>query len=275
MHGLGNDFMVIDATQKTIELSAAQIRYLADRHTGVGFDQLLIVAPAQRPDTDFFYRIYNADGSEVEQCGNGARCFARFVQRQQLTDKSSLRVQTVSSIIELQVHENDEVTVSMGKPLLSPGDIPLTKPHAEIIYQSQIAEQALAFGAVSMGNPHAVITVTDIDTAPVNSLGPALQHSSLFPKSVNVGFMQIIDKHHIKLRVYERGAGETQACGTGACAAAVSGILQQQLQSPVHVNLIGGSLTISWEGNEQPVLMRGPATFVYEGTLRLASTLYE
>ena len=226
MHGLGNDFVVIDMVTQRARLDAPQIRQIADRHFGVGFDQLLIVEPPTRPDVDFRYRIFNADGSEVQQCGNGARCFARFVRERKLTRKSRLVVETASGIIELNVNSNGWVRVNMGVPRLDPAEIPFQASDRAVIYPIDVAGRALEIGAVSMGNPHAVLLVDNVDTAPVDEVGPALERHPRFPERVNVGFLQVVDRQNVRLRVYERGSGETLACGTGACGAVVSGILR-------------------------------------------------
>ena len=268
MHGLGNDFMVIDATQVPFDLSPDQITQLADRHFGVGFDQMLIVEPASQPDTDFTYRIFNADGSEVAQCGNGARCFARFVQEKKLTDKTIIRVSTASGILELTINENDQVSVDMGAPVFTPANIPLNMQQQQDRYTVDINNQTVEFGAVSMGNPHAVIEVDDVDNCDIDTLGPIMESLELFPERVNVGFMQIVNAEHIRLRVFERGSGETLACGSGACAAAVIANLWKKCNKNVKVSLPGGDLQVYWNNNGQ-VLMTGPATFVFEGNIQL------
>ncbi len=269
MHGIGNDFVVIDATSQRLELSTEQCRFIADRHFGIGCDQILLVEPARDQSTDFYYRIFNADGSEVEQCGNGARCFARFVQNKGLTNKQIIDVGTLSGNIRLYLEENGMVRVNMGTPILEPESIPFRADQISTSYLIEVAGNRLEIGAVSMGNPHAVINVTDVDNAPVLELGPTLENHPSFPQRVNVGFMQIIDRNHIRLRVYERGTGETLACGTGACAAVVSGIVQGRLNSEVEVSLPGGKLMIKWQNNSQPVWMSGPATTVFEGRIDL------
>lgn len=270
MHGLGNDFVVLDGVRQHVALSTDQIRALGDRHTGIGFDQMLLVEPAQTPDADFRYRIFNADGSEVEQCGNGARCFVRFVHDQGLTDKSAIVVETKRGIIHPRLEADGLVTVDMGQPRFTPAEIPF-------VSESDAAEQplvlpdgtTLTIGAVSMGNPHAVTVVPDVDTALVAVQGPQIEHHARFPQRVNAGFMQIVDRHTIRLRVYERGAGETLACGTGACAAVVSGIRRGLLDSPVRVQTRGGDLNIAWAGTGQPVIMTGPAVTVFTGEIAL------
>lgn len=269
MHGLGNDFMVIDLVSQHAHISPRHVRQWGDRHTGVGFDQLLIVEPPSRPDVDFRYRIFNADGSEVEQCGNGARCFARFVLDKRLTAKKLIRVETKNSIIELNVHADGQVTVDMGAPRLQPAEIPFIADAAALSYAIDVAGQTLELATVSMGNPHGVLRVDNVETAPVTTLGPQLETHPRFPNKANIGFLHIVDTHHARLRVWERGCGETQACGTGACAAAVAGIRQGWLQSPVAITLPGGTLDITWAGDGHPVLMTGPALRVFEGQVRL------
>lgn len=267
MHGLGNDFMVFDAIHQDVNLSAAQIRAWANRYTGVGFDQLLLVESPQQAGVDFRYRIFNADGSEVAQCGNGARCFARFVREQGLSNKDELVVETASGIIKLY-HEANGVRVNMGAPRFEPEDLPLTlicAPH----YLLSLGEDVVTFYAVSMGNPHAVIEVDDIDNAKVASIGAALQaRSDIFPESVNVGFVQIINRDEVRLRVYERGSGETQACGTGASAAMAALRSADLVNEQVRVRLLGGELMIRWSGAEnEPLWMTGPAETVFKGII--------
>lgn len=269
MHGLGNDFVVIDAINQDIELSEEEVRLIADRHFGIGCDQLLLVEAAEAVDVDFVYRIYNADGGEVEQCGNGARCFAAFVREKGLTDKDLIRVETASGIIELHVQADGQITVDMGVPEFSPWKIPFNADTRLDEYALDVGGQVLKIGAVSMGNPHAVTIVDNVDTTEVIELGAGIESHPLFPNRVNAGFMQIIDESHIRLRVFERGAGETLACGTGACAAVVVGCLQGHLTNEVQVDLPGGSLQISWQGEASPVMMTGPATTVFEGTITL------
>lgn len=269
MHGLGNDFMVLDLISQHAHIQPKHAKAWGNRHTGVGFDQLLIVEPPSNPDVDFRYRIFNADGSEVEQCGNGARCFARFVLDKRLTTKKTIRVETKSGIIELHIRNDGQVSVDMGPPRLAPAQIPFQAETEALSYPVNVDGQLLELAAVSMGNPHAVLRVEDVDTAPVHELGPRLEHHPRFPQRVNVGFLQIIDRHQARLRVWERGAGETQACGTGACAAAVAAIRQGWLASPVQLELPGGRLSIEWAGPGCPVIMTGPAVRVYEGQIRL------
>lgn len=271
MHGLGNDFIVIDAISQPAALSAldsAVVRRLADRHFGIGFDQLLIVEPA-REGGDFRYRIFNADGGEVEQCGNGARCFARFVRDRNLTDRHTIRVETARGIITPTIEINGEVSVNMGIPCFEPAQIPFIAPQRALTYPLTIHDKELEISAVSMGNPHAVQVVVDIEQAPVASEGPLIESHERFPERVNAGFMQIIDRTHIRLRVFERGAGETLACGTGACAAVVCGIARNLLDNEVRVAMRGGQLHIRWAGENHPVWMTGPAVTVFEGTIHL------
>ncbi|MGB0713220.1 MAG: diaminopimelate epimerase, partial [Gammaproteobacteria bacterium] len=253
MHGLGNDFIVIDATQSLPHLTRDQLRHMADRRFGIGCDQILLVESPTRDDTDFLYRIYNADGGEVEQCGNGARAFVRFVHERGLTRKSSIRVETASGIIEPSLNPDGSITVNMGAPILEPRAIPFDAPSRAPSYIVDHDGQDLAIAAVSMGNPHAVLWVDDVDEAPVEAWGPELEHHPRFPNRVNVGFAQIVSRKLIKLRVFERGVGETLACGTGACAAVVYGISRGWLHDSVTVELPGGKLCISWAGPNQPV----------------------
>ena len=269
MHGLGNDFVMIDAVRQDIRLSADQVRWLADRHFGVGCDQLLVVEPAQTPGVDFRYRIFNADGGEVEQCGNGARCFARFVFEQGLSDKREIRVETKKGIITPRLEADGNVTVDMGVPVLTPSDVPFVSDSDAWVQPLDVAGTPVAITAVSMGNPHAVQVVADVDTAPVAAQGPLIEHHPRFPARVNAGFLQVVDEHNVRLRVFERGAGETLACGTGACAAVVAGILRGLVASPVRVATRGGELTIAWGGVGTPVMMTGPAVTVFTGELTL------
>ncbi len=269
MHGLGNDFVVIDATSQPVALTPAQIRQIADRHFGVGCDQVLLVETAHDPSVDFRYRIYNADGGEVEQCGNGARCFARFVLDHHLTSKHEIAVETAGGIIHPRIESDGQVTVNMGVPRFVPADIPFVADLPSDTYTLEVAGQRLTIGAVSMGNPHAVLLVDNIDTAPVAELGPLIEKHERFPNRVNAGFMQIISRNHIRLRVYERGAGETLACGTGACAAVAVGRKLGILDQKVKVDLPGGTLLIRWEGEGTPLWMTGPATYVFEGKMEL------
>ncbi|AQW58183.1 diaminopimelate epimerase [Vibrio owensii] len=267
MHGLGNDFMVVDCITQNVFFSQDLIRRLADRHTGVGFDQLLVVEAPYDPESDFHYRIFNADGSEVEQCGNGARCFARFVRLKGLTNKYSISVSTKKGKMILDVEDDGEVTVNMGVPEFEPNKIPFKAKQKEKTYIMRAGDKTLFCGAVSMGNPHVVTVVDDVDTAEVETLGPLLESHERFPERVNAGFMQVVNRNHIRLRVYERGAGETQACGSGACGAVAVGILQGLLDENVKVSLPGGDLRISWQGPGKPLFMTGPATHVFDGQL--------
>jgi len=270
MHGLGNDFMVIDAISQKVRLNAELVRELADRNRGVGFDQLLVVEPPSEPDMDFDYRIFNADGSEVEHCGNGARCFARFVREKGLVLRDRINVKTARGKAVLKITGRDLVEVDMGEPELEPAQIPMLAESKSILYRLEIdGEGEIEVGAVSMGNPHAVVLVDSVDTAPVSELGPILESHARFPNRANIGFMEIVSRSEIRLRVYERGAGETQACGTGACAAVVSGVLRGLLDSDVNVRLPGGDLQISWQGEGTSVMMTGPVASVYEGQIYL------
>lgn len=273
MHGLGNDFMVIDGVRQNLPASdlplpAERIRALANRHFGIGFDQLLVVQPAAAPGVDFRYRIFNADGSEVNQCGNGARCFARFVRDQGLTDKDSIRVETASGQMTLILTDDGQVTVDMGAPRWAPKDIPLNADEEADSYFIVSGKQAFEVGAVGLGNPHCVLLVENVDTAPVESVGPLLESHPDFPERVNVGFMQIVDRSHIRLRVFERGSGETLACGSGACAAVVVGQRRGFLDDTVQVDLPGGSLSIRYTG-QGGILMTGPAAHVYDGRIEI------
>ena len=269
MHGLGNDFVVLDAVTQRIDLKPEQARFLADRHFGVGCDQILVVEKPSRPDVDFRYRIYNADGGEVEQCGNGARCFVRFVREQGLTDKSEIRVETKCGIIAPRLEENGEVTVDMGEPRFEPSRVPFVTESDALVQPLQVGGRTVDITALSMGNPHAVQLADNVDTAPVAELGPLIENHPRFPQRVNAGFMQVVDRHRIRLRVYERGAGETLACGTGACAAVAAGIARGLLDSPVRVATRGGELSIAWAGPGQPVLMTGPAVTVFDGEVEI------
>jgi diaminopimelate epimerase len=269
MHGLGNDFVVIDAIRQQVELTPARVRFLADRHFGVGCDQLLVVERAQAPGVDFRYRIFNADGGEVEQCGNGARCFVRFVLDQGLTEQREIRVETMSGVITLTAGDDGNVTVNMGVPVFEPALVPFDSASGAAVQPIDVAGTPVAITALSMGNPHAVQVVADVDTAPVAQTGPLIESHARFPARVNAGFMQVVDAHHIRLRVYERGAGETLACGTGACAAVAAGIVRNLLESPVRVATRGGELDIRWAGEGEPVFMTGPAVTVFEADIHL------
>jgi len=269
MHGLGNDFVVIDAIAQRITLCADQVRRLADRRFGVGCDQVLLVEVPHNPDVDFRYRIFNADGSEVENCGNGARCFAKFVTDRKLTGKRNIVVETATGIMSLRLQNDGRVCVDMGEPSLSPKSLPFTASEQATTYPLQLSDTQLQISAVSMGNPHAVTLVDNIDTAPVDAWGPEVESHVDFPQRVNAGFMQIVSRQEINLRVFERGAGETLACGTGACAAVVAGRLRNLLDSEVKVNLPGGSLTIEWAGPGEHLLMTGPAANVFHGQVKI------
>lgn len=269
MHGLGNDFVVIDAVTQDVTMTDELARRLADRHTGVGCDQILLVEPPSHPDIDFKYRIFNADGSEVAQCGNGARCFAKFVRDRRLTGKNRLRVETYSGTLQLSIDDKQSYTATLGIPNFEPAQIPFEAEQAALTYAIEVDKKSIDIAALSLGNPHAVLQIADIQQTPIDELGPLLESHPRFPERVNVGFMALVSRHEINLRVYERGAGETQACGSGACAAAVAGIAQDLLDSPVKVNLPGGSLSITWQGDNQPVSVTGPATTVYQGRIRL------
>lgn len=265
MQGLGNDFVVLDGLTQPCELAAADVRWLADRRFGVGCDQVLVVQPAGRPDADFRYRIYNADGGEVEHCGNGVRCLARFLQREGLVGTGDIRFETVNGLTRVHVNADASVTVDMGPPVLEPEAIPFRASDQAATYELTVDGEPYTVGAVSMGNPHAVLTVADVDAAPVAALGPAIEAHAAFPNRANVGFMTIVSPERIRLRVYERSVGETLACGTGACAAVVAGRLQGRLGETVRVTLPGGELMIYWPGNQAPVEMTGPAAAVFTG----------
>lgn len=272
MHGLGNDFIVINAIDQTVELTTSQIQFLADRRFGVGCDQLLLVESPQSAEADFRYRIFNADGGEVAQCGNGARCFARFVRDKGLSDKDTIAVETASGLIYPTLQVDGSVTVDMGKPVFEPQKIPFDAEEQSTTYMVMVPEHGKKeMTALSMGNPHAVMLVDDVDTAPVLEIGPLLESHERFPERVNVGFMQLQDSNHIRLRVYERGSGETSACGTGACAAVVSGIRRGLLSNEVTVALPGGELQISWPDDESSVWMTGPAEHVFDGEIAWAT----
>ena len=268
MHGLGNDFMVIDAIHQNISLTTVQIAALAKRNTGVGFDQCLLIESSHQKNIDFFYRIFNADGQEVGQCGNGARCLARFIEHYGLSSKRVLNVATHTTEMQIHLNDNGTATVDMGHPKLKPIDIPLKVKTQEILYGLPMANgEVCHVHAISVGNPHALMIVPDTSTAPVLSLGPQISEHVLFPLKTNVGFMQIISPTHVRLRVYERGCGETEACGSGAVAAVAIGRLYYQLAEQVRVSLPGGDLLVNWAQMDGPILLTGPASFVYEGTL--------
>ncbi|MCK5880263.1 MAG: diaminopimelate epimerase [Sinobacterium sp.] len=270
MHGIGNDFIVIDAVSQRFHVDATQLKRLADRHFGIGCDQILVVEPPQYPQNDFRYRIFNADGGEVENCGNGARCFARFVRNQGLIGKDVIRVETAGGDIVLYI-EGDNVRVDMGKPILAPAKVPFTvyNNDQKVSYPLAVDGAVIDVGAVSMGNPHCIQLVNDVDTADVEKIGPLIEAHEQFPNKVNVGFMQIISREQIRLRVFERGAGETLACGTGACAAVVHGIQLGLLDASVSVSLPGGDLHIEWLGGTNSVQLTGPAEWVFEGKIKL------
>lgn len=269
MHGAGNDFVVFDGVRQQVALSPEQIRLIADRHFGIGCDQVLLVEKSPREEADFRYRIFNADGGEVEQCGNGARCFVRFVHEKKLTSKREILVETRSGLISPRLEDDGRVSVNMGAPVFEPARIPFLSESLDVIQPLQVGRRKVQITALSMGNPHAVQVVKDVETAAVAEMGPLIENHASFPKRVNAGFMQVVDRTHIKLRVYERGAGETLSCGTGACAAVVAGIRRKLLDSTVHVATRGGNLTINWAGERSPVLMTGPAITVFEGEINL------
>jgi diaminopimelate epimerase len=269
MHGLGNDFVVVDGVRQSVTLTPAQLRYLGDRHFGVGCDQILLVEKTDSAEIDFRYRIFNADGGEVEQCGNGARCFVRFVHDQGLTDKHEIRVETMSGVIRPRLETDGNVTVDMGVPVFDPEKVPFISSTADLVQPLKIGEENVAITAVSMGNPHAVQVVSDVEAAPVATQGPLIEWHPRFPQRVNAGFMQVVGRQAIRLRVFERGAGETLACGTGACAAVVAGIARGLLDSPVRVETRGGGLSIAWGGYGTSVQMTGPAVTVFTGEIEL------
>lgn len=269
MHGLGNDFVVFDLTVQNLNLDRETVRHVADRHFGIGCDQVLLVERSRLDGIAFRYRIFNADGEEVEQCGNGARCFARFVRDRGLIDQDRFDVETLGGVITLEIRDDGQVTVNMGAPELEPARIPFDAPVRADSYPLTLDDRHFQIGAVSMGNPHLVLNVDDVEAAPVSELGPSLESHPRFPNRVNVGFMQVIDSGHIRLRVFERGVGETLACGTGACAAVVVGRQQGLLSDPVIVDLAGGSLSIAWKGGDNPLYMTGPVSYVFEGRITL------
>ncbi|MBC3885732.1 diaminopimelate epimerase [Undibacterium griseum] len=276
MHGAGNDFVVIDGIHQQVQLTPAQWQRIADRRFGIGADQILVVEPSETAGVDFRYRIYNADGGEVEQCGNGSRAFVRFVTEKKLTDKTAIRVETMSGIIEPRMETDGSITVDMGAPVLEPARVPFDANGLQAVTEGRdqlwpldIHGRQSLFSVVSMGNPHAVQVVPDAEAFPVLADGPVIEHHPRFPKRVNAGFMQIINRGHIRLRVFERGAGETLACGTGACAAVVAGIRRGLLDSPVQVSTHGGKLSIAWQGEGQSVMLTGPAVTVFEGEINL------
>lgn len=268
MHGLGNDFMVVDLVTQRFKFNPQMVKRLGDRKLGIGFDQLLVIEVPSNPEMDFRYRIYNSDGSEVEHCGNGARCFAQFVKDKRLTVKNKINVETAKGNMVLTIRDDRQVEVDMGAPILSPSEIPFIADQTQLTYPIQVDGQALQISAISMGNPHGVLVVDDVHKTDVEIIGPAIQALADFPNGVNVGFMQIVDENQVNLRVYERGVGETLACGTGACAAVVAGIQRGLLAPRVKVNVTGGNLEIFWEGQDtDSVIMTGPATNVFEGKI--------
>ena len=269
MHGLGNDFVVFDAIRQRVALTPEQLRQIADRHFGIGCDQILLVESPTTTEADFRYRIFNADGGEVQQCGNGARCFARFVLDHGLSAQREIRVETAGGLIVPRIEDDGTVTVDMGQPRFEPAEIPFDASARASVYTLDLDGQPVEIGALSMGNPHAVRLVCEVDTHPVAHEGPLIGNHPRFPQRVNAGFMQVVSRQLIRLRVYERGAGETLACGTGACAAAVSGIERGLLDSPVRVSTRGGDLVIRWDGHGNPVCMTGPAATVFEGEIAL------
>ncbi|MGB2260189.1 MAG: diaminopimelate epimerase [Porticoccaceae bacterium] len=269
MHGLGNDFVVIDAVTQNVRVTRSMVRRLANRTLGIGCDQVLVIEAPTEADIDFNYRIFNQDGGEVEQCGNGARCLARYVYDRQLTGKNPILVKTKNRVMTMHLEANKLVTVDMGIPQLDPAQIPFQAEQPAALYDIDVAGKTYQVAAVSMGNPHTLLQVDDVDTAPVETLGPELECHARFPNRVNVGFMQIVDRNTIKLRVFERGVGETKACGSGACAAAVAAIQQELVDSSVTVQLSGGDLNIQWQGENKPLLMTGPAVSVFHGRVRI------
>ncbi|HSD52693.1 MAG TPA: diaminopimelate epimerase [Burkholderiales bacterium] len=277
MQGAGNDFVVLDGVSSPLALAPAQLRRLADRHFGVGADQVLVVERARKSGVDFRYRIFNADGGEVAQCGNGARCFVRFVRDRRLTDKRDIRVETLSGVIAPRLEDDGRVTVEMGAPVFEPARVPFNAAgltprarHPRVdVWPLEVGGETVPIVAVSMGNPHAVQVVADVSSAPVATQGPLIESHARFPQRVNAGYMQVEDRSRVALRVYERGAGETLACGTGACAAVAAGIELGLLRSPVAVHTRGGELTIAWRGADNPVYMTGPAETVFEGEIEI------
>ena len=269
MQGQGNDFVVIDGVRQAVAITGERVKALADRHFGVGFDQLLLVEKASSPANDFRYRIWNADGGEVEQCGNGARCFARFVKDEGLTSKSEIRVETASGVIQPRIEPSGQVTVDMGAPRFDPKDVPFDAAETRLVYPLSVAGVSVEVSVLSMGNPHAVQVVEDVDRAPVTTQGPLIERHARFPRRVNAGYLQPLSRSHAKLRVWERGAGETLACGTGACAAVVAGIRRGLLDPEVRVSTRGGDLVIRWNGGTSPVMMTGDAVRVFDGELEI------
>ena len=269
MHGLGNDFVVIDAVTQNVRVTASMARRLADRHLGIGCDQVLVVEPPSDKTLDFDYKIFNSDGGEVEQCGNGARCLARFIRDRNLSGKNTIQVKTMNRIISLTINKDKLVSVDMGIPALESSDVPIVESTKLTTYAININNEQFDISAISMGNPHAVLFVDNVESAPVSKIGQELQSHAQFPKQVNVGFAQVMNRQHLKLRVYERGAGETRACGTGACAAAVAAIQQDLADSPLRIALTGGDLQINWPGEGLPLIMTGPAVTSYHGRIKI------
>jgi diaminopimelate epimerase len=269
MQGVGNDFVVVDAVNQQVALDAQTVRRIADRHFGVGCDQILLIERPRTPGTDFYYRIYNADGEEVQHCGNGARCFLRYVRDKGLTDKTQIRVETLAGVIVPKLESDGQVTVDMGVPEFEPAKIPFLADAQAQTYRIEVAGQSVEISALSMGNPHAVQVVDSVERAPVLTQGPLIEHHPRFPQRANAGYMEVVDRRRIRLRVYERGAGETLACGTGACAAVVTGVTRGYLDSPVSVHTRGGPLGIAWAGGRRPVLLTGAAETVFEGAIEI------
>lgn len=269
MHGLGNDFVVIDGLQQNFRPTTAELKFLADRRLGVGCDQVLMIEASKKAEADYRYRIFNADGQEVEQCGNGVRCVGSYLAQHSLNNGDSVSLETSGGLISVHYEKDGLLRVNMGVPVFEPEAIPLAVPQRQDTYTVSVAAAHLEFMAVSMGNPHAVLLVDDVDQAPVQKLSPLIQSQPMFPQGVNVGFMQILNPAHVRLRVYERGAGETQACGSGACGAVASGIITGKLDPEVLVELHGGELSINWAGEAQPLWMTGPATSVFEGQIEI------
>jgi diaminopimelate epimerase len=269
MEGAGNDFVVLDCTRAPLDLGREALRRIADRHFGIGCDQVLVVERATQPGADFRYRIFNADGGEVEQCGNGARCFVRFVHERGLTSKAEITVETLAGLIVPRLEDDGEVSVDMGAPVFDPARVPFLPERPGLVQAIEVAGRRVEVSVLSMGNPHAVQVVDDVDAAPVSTEGPLIERHRQFPNRVNAGYLQVVARNAVRLRVYERGAGETLACGTGACAAVVSGIARGLLDSPVRVETRGGTLTVAWAGGDNAVRMKGPARTVYAGSIAL------
>lgn len=269
MHGLGNDFVVLDAVRQSIRLTPEIIKRIADRNLGIGCDQVLVIEPPLDKNIDFNYRIFNCDGSEVEQCGNGARCIGRYIKDQQLSGKKTVRIKTKNRVMEISSNTKNMITANMGAPSFIPADIPFASDEQRNLYPINVNSCDYQIAALSVGNPHAVLQIEDIKHADLETIGPLIQAHKFFPESVNVGFMQVIDRQNISLRVYERGVGETQACGSGACAAAVAAIQQDLADNIIEIQLLGGKLTIEWQGKDQPILMTGPAETVFHGKIKL------